>query len=46
MLLRSPGNNLAVILQRRVPVFVLRGVRQALYICREAFLLWAWRGEA
>jgi hypothetical protein len=29
-----------------VPVFVPRGVRQALDICREAFLLWAWRREA
>jgi hypothetical protein len=29
-----------------VPVFVPRGVRQALSICREAFLLWAWRREA
>jgi len=36
----------AIVLQRRVPVFVPRGVRQALYICREAFLLWAWRREA
>ena len=35
---------LAILLQRRVPVFVPRGARQALYICREAFLLWAWRG--
>jgi hypothetical protein len=25
---------------------VPRGVRQAFYIGREAFLLWAWRGEA
>ena len=33
-------------LQRCVPVFVPRGVRQALSICREAFLLWAWRREA
>ena len=37
---------LAIVLQRRVPVFVPRGARQALYICREAFLLWAWRREA
>jgi hypothetical protein len=29
-----------------VPVFMPRGVRQALYISREASLLWAWRGEA
>jgi hypothetical protein len=29
-----------------VPVFMPRGVRQALDISREAFLLWAWRGEA
>jgi len=29
-----------------MPVFMPRGDRQALYICREAFLLWAWRGEA
>ena len=36
----------AIVLQRRVPVFVPRGVRQALYICREASLLWAWRREA
>jgi hypothetical protein len=26
--------------------FMPRGGRQALYICREASLLWAWRGEA
>ena len=37
---------LAIVLQRRVPVFVPRGARQAFYICREAFLLWAWRREA
>jgi hypothetical protein len=30
----------------RGTVFVPRGCRQALYVCREAFLLWAWRGEA
>jgi hypothetical protein len=29
-----------------VPVLVPRGCRQALYICREALLLWAWRGKA
>jgi len=29
-----------------VPVFVPRGYCQALYICREASLLWAWRREA
>jgi hypothetical protein len=29
-----------------VPVFMPRGVRQAVYICREAFLLWAWRSQA
>ena len=35
------------ILQWRVPVSVLpRGARQAFYICREAFLLWAWRRKA
>ena len=37
---------LTVILQRRMPVFVPRGVRQAIHICREAFLLWAWRRQA
>jgi hypothetical protein len=37
---------LAIVLQRRVTVFVPRGARQAFYICREAFLLWAWRREA
>jgi hypothetical protein len=36
----------AVILQRRVPVLVPRGFRQAFHVCREALLLWAWRGEA
>lgn len=35
----------AVILQRLLPVLVPRGLRQALHIGREAFLLWAWRGE-
>ena len=46
--LAVPGQqqSLAVILQRCVPVFVPRGIRQALYIGREAFLLWAWRREA
>jgi len=29
-----------------VSVFVPRGGRQALNICREALLLWAWRGES
>jgi hypothetical protein len=38
--------SLAVALQRCLPVFVPRGGRQAFYICREASLLWAWRGEA
>ena len=37
---------LAIVLQRRLSVFVPRGARQAFYICREAFLLWAWRREA
>ena len=36
----------AVVLQRRVSIFVSRGGRQALYICRETLLLWAWRQEA
>jgi hypothetical protein len=36
----------AVVLQRNMPIGVPRGVCQALYICREAPLLWAWRGEA
>jgi len=36
----------AVVLQRRVPIGVPRGVCQALNICREAPLLWAWRREA
>jgi len=46
--LALPGQqqSLAVVLQRCVPVFVPRGVGQALDICREASLLWAWRGEA
>jgi hypothetical protein len=44
--LTGQQQSLAVILQRGVPVLVTRGVRQALYVCREAFLLWAWRGEA
>jgi hypothetical protein len=29
-----------------VSIFVSRGGSQALDICRETFLLWAWRGEA
>ena len=29
-----------------MPVLVPRGCRQALYVSREASLLWAWRGEA
>jgi hypothetical protein len=36
---------LAIVLQRRVPIFVPRGARQAVHISREAFLLWAWRAE-
>jgi hypothetical protein len=44
--LTGQQQTLAIVLQRRVPVFVPRGLRQALNICREAFLLWAWRGEA
>ena len=36
----------AVVLQRRVPVGVPRGVGQTLNICREAPQLWAWRREA
>jgi hypothetical protein len=28
-----------------VPVFVPRGARQTVDVCREASLLWAWRGE-
>src|ERR1017187_4835858 len=36
----------AVVLQRCVPVGMPRGVSQALDICREAPLLWAWRREA
>jgi hypothetical protein len=36
----------AVVLQRNMPIGVPRGVCQALYICREAPLLWAWRGDA
>jgi hypothetical protein len=47
MLLR-PGcqQSFAVVLQRYLPVFVPRGFRQALYICRESSLLWAWSGKA
>ena len=36
----------AVTLQWHVPVGMPRGVCQALHICREAPLLWAWRREA
>ena len=35
-----------VVLQRSVPIGVPRGISQALDICREAPLLWAWRREA
>ena len=38
----QPG---AVVLQRCVPVSMPHGVRQAVHICREALLLWAWSGE-
>ena len=34
----------AIHLQRHCPISVPRGLRQAIYICRKAFLLWAWRG--
>lgn len=34
------------LLQRRVPIFVFRGFRQAVRIGREASLVWAWRGKA
>jgi hypothetical protein len=44
--LTGQQQSLAVVLQRRMPVFVPRGVRQAFHICREALLSWAWRGEA
>ena len=46
--LAIPGQQqpLAIVLQRRLSVFVPRGARQAFYICREAFLLWAWRRGA
>src|SRR5215831_16290773 len=43
--LTGEQQTLAIVLQRRVPVFVPRGARQAVDICREASLLWAWRGE-
>jgi hypothetical protein len=45
--LALPGQQqtLAIVLQRRVPVFMPRGARQAVDIYREASLLWAWRGE-
>jgi hypothetical protein len=33
----------AVILQRRMPVQMFRGLRQAFHIRRETLLLWAWR---
>ncbi len=48
ILLRSPGSSQssAVVLQRRLPIFVPCGSRQAIHICREALLLWAWRGKA
>jgi hypothetical protein len=36
----------AIVLQRRVSIFVSRGSCQALDICRETSLLRAWRGEA
>src|SRR5260370_392758 len=35
-----------VLLQRRMPVLVLRGNRQAVRVGPEGFLFWAWRGEA
>jgi hypothetical protein len=38
--------SLAIVLQGSVSVGVPRGVGQALNICREAPLLWAWRREA
>jgi hypothetical protein len=34
----------AIILYRTVPISIPRGFRQAFDICREALLLWAWRG--
>jgi hypothetical protein len=36
----------AVILQRDVSIGMPRGIGQALNMCREAPLLWAWRREA
>ena len=42
--LTGQQETLAVVLQRRVSILVSRGGRQALYICRETLLLWAWRG--
>ena len=36
----------AVVLQWSMSICVPRGVSQTLNICREAPLLWAWRGEA
>jgi hypothetical protein len=35
----------AVVLQRRMPISMPCGFRQALNICRKASLLWAWRRE-
>ena len=44
--LAGQQQTLAIILNRCVSVFVPRAGRQALHICREALLLWAWRGES
>jgi len=42
----SSISDLDVLVQGFLPVLVLRGLRQALPICRVALLLWAWRGKA
>src|SRR5574341_2362136 len=34
----------AVLFQRYMTVRMSHGFRQAIHICREALLLWAWRG--
>jgi hypothetical protein len=44
--LTGQQETLAVVLQRDLPILVPRSSRQAIPICREALLLWAWRREA
>jgi hypothetical protein len=44
--LTGQQETLAVVLQRDLPILVPRSSRQAIHVCREALLLWAWRREA